>query len=218
MRALAAALAAVVLYALLVDAAIETYQAGSPVTIWVAAPVALFVSFSVWLVGQHRTHRPPLMAGVWLAAFLFLGMLAVTATFPGGLDNGMRAATLPTSVLMSAAMLALIAMAVLTLVFDSPLPLVARLVAAALGGYGLAAFGTGLAWHRSFLQLLQGHGLWEPLPYWLQGAFVGSMIVLPFALVIEVGVALARVKVRGRVHRIVAFALGIAIAYSALTT
>jgi hypothetical protein len=217
-RSAAAAITALILYALLVDAAIETYQAGSPVTTWVAAPVALYVSFSVWLVGQHRTHRPPAMAAVWLSLFLFLAMLAVTATLPGGFENGMRAVTLSTSALMSVAMIALIAVALLTLVFDSPLPLAARLVVAAVGCYGLAAFGTGLAWHRSFPQLFHGRSFWEPLPYWSQGAFLGSMVVVPLGLVIEVGVALARVKVRGRLYRIVAFALAFIIAYSAFAT
>ncbi len=217
-RSAATAVGALALYALLVDAAVETYQAGSPVTLWVAIPVALFVSFSVWLVGQHRTHRPPVMAAVWLSAFLLLVMLAVTATFPGGLDNGIRIATLPTATLMSVVMIPLVAMATLTLVFDSPLPLAARLAVAVAGCYGIAAFATGLAWHRSFLQLFEGGSFWTPLPYWLQGAFVGSMIVVPLAFVVEVGVALARVKVRDRLYRIVAFALAFIIAYSAFTT
>ena len=67
------------------------------------------------------------------------------------------------------------------------------------------------------MQLLQGASLWQRLPYWLQGAFIGSLLVLPLAFAIELGVALARVKIKGRLHRLVAFGLGIAMAYAAFT-
>jgi len=208
---------ALLLYALLIDAAVETYQSTSLLRMYVAIPVALYVSFTVWLLRQEAAHRPGPLASVWLSSFFFLALLAVTASLPGGLDQGMRVATLPTGTVLSISTAAVIGLALLSLAVGSPLPLWGRILAALAAGYGVAAFGVGIAWHRSYVQLLQGGSIWQRLPYWLQGAFIGALVVLPLAFAIEVGVALARVKVKGRMHRIVAFALGIAMAYAAFT-
>ncbi len=210
-------LAALFLFVVLVDAAIETYRSGSSVRYWVAGPVACYAAFMLWLY-QQRGSRPGSAATAWLSAFVFLAILAVTATLPGGIDAGVRVARLPTSTVLSATTAAIILLALVSLTVGSPLPLVGRVLAALAAGYGAAAFALAIAWHRSYLQLLHGASFWQRLPYWLQGAFVGALVVLPFAFVMELGVAMARVKVKGRVHRLVAFALGFAIAYSAFTT
>jgi hypothetical protein len=209
---------ALLLYALLIDAAVETYQSTSLLRMYVAIPVALYVSFTVWLLRQEASHRPGPLASIWLSLFLFLAMLAVTASLPGGLDDGMRAVALPTTTVLSISTAAVIALALVSLTIGSPLPLWGRILAALAACYGIAAFGFGIAWHRSYVQLLHGGSTWQRLPYWLQGAFIGALVVLPVAFVVEVGVALARVKVKGRMHRIVAFAAGIAMAYAAFTT
>lgn len=208
---------ALLLYALLVDAAVETYRSGADVRFWVALPVAAYVSFTVWLVRQHHASRPGPVATIWLSSFLFLALLAITASMPDGVRDGMRVGTLPTSTVLSLTTIAVIALALVSLTVGSPLPIAGRIVAALAACYGLAAFGTGIAWHRTYIELLQGASFWQRLPYFLQGAFVGALVVLPLAFALEVGVALARVKVRGRRHRIVAFALGMAMAYAAFT-
>ncbi len=210
-------LLALLLYALLIDAAVETYQSASSVRMYVAVPVAAYVSFTLWLLRQHSSSRPGPVASIWLSLFLFLGILAVTASMPDGLDAGVRAVTLPTATVLSIATAAVIALALVALTVGSPLPTGGRIAAGFAACYGLAAFGSGIAWHRSYVQLLQGGSIWERLPYWGQGAFIGSLVVLPLAFAIEVLVALARVKVKGRMHRILAFALAIAIAYAAFT-
>jgi len=217
LRPVLTAIAALLLYALLVDAGIETYRSRSPVGAWVAVPVALYVSFTLWLMRQHRARRAGLSAGAWVSSFLFLALLALTTAMPGGLTQGMRVAGYSTATVLSATTMGLIAFALVSLTISSPLPVPARVVVLIAGCYGLAAFGTGIAWHRSYVQLLQGHSLWERAPYFLQGAFVGALIVVPLAFVMELGVALARVQFRGRRHRLVAFALGTAIAYAAFT-
>jgi hypothetical protein len=213
----ATAILALLLYALLIDAALETYRSSSTVGLWVAIPVALYVSFTLWLLRQQPAGRPGAKSSIWVSSFLFLALLAYTATVPDGLSHGVRVAGYPTSTVMSATMIAVIGLAVVSLASGSPLPIAARILVALAGCYGLAAFGAGIVWHRSFVQLMQGHSLWERLPYWLQGAFAGALVVVPLAFVVEVGVALARVKVKGRRHRIVAFALALAMAYAAFT-
>lgn len=217
LRPVLTTIAAVLLYALLIDAAIETWQSRSNVGAWVAIPVALYVGFTLWLLRQHGTKRPGAQSSLWVSSFLFLALFAVTATMPGGLGHGMRVAGFPTSTVLSATTIVVIALALGSLTIGSPLPLAGRIVALFAGCYGLAAFATGIALHRSYVQLLQGHSIWEPAPYWLQGAFVGALVVVPLAFVIELGVALAHVRVRGRRHRLLAFALGTVIAYSGFT-
>ncbi len=211
------AVGALLLYALLIDAAVETYRSAAPVRLWVAGPVALYVSFTLWLLRQHHSNRPAAASSIWLSSFLFLALLAVTAGMPDGLQHGVRVATLSTSDVLSLTTMGVIALALVSLTIGSPLPMAGRAIAAIAACYGLAAFADGLAWHRPYVRLLQGDSFWQRLPYWLQGAFIGALVVVAFALVVEVGVAMARVKVRGRVHRIVAFGLGLAIAWAAFT-
>lgn len=208
---------ALALYALLVDAAVETWQSLSPVRWWVVLPVAAFVSFSTWLLGQHRSSRPSAATAIWFSFLVFLAILAITAGMPGGLTQGLTLASMPTSTVLSIATIGLIAFAMVSLLAASPLNVPMRVVAALAGCYGMAGFLSGLVWRRSYVEMLHGDSLWSALPRYLQGAFVGALVVVPLALVVEVGVALARVKVRGRLHRIVAFALGVLIAYSAIT-
>ncbi len=210
-------LLALALYALLIDAAVETYQSTSALGPWVALPVALYVSFSLWLWRNRRQGGPGALTSVWVSSFLFLALLAYTANQVHGLTDGVRVAGYPTPVVLNAATVAVIGLALWSLAVTSPLPLAARIVAALAACYGLAAFGIGLATHRSYADLLQGHSVWERLPYWLQGAFVGTLLVLPLALALEIGVALARVQLSGRKHRIVFLALGIAMAYAAFS-
>jgi hypothetical protein len=208
-------LASLALFAALVDVAVETWQSQSPVRMWVAGPVGLYLAFIAWLARQDRS-RPEAAQQVWLSSFVLLAAIALSGAAEGGLDAGVRMASLPTPTILSAAAMVVIAIAIASLM-QSPLPMAARIVAAALGAYGLAAFGRGIADGRDYVRLLQGGSDWQPLPYWLQGAFVGALLVVPFALVIEVGVALARLKVRGRVFRIAAFALGVLLAQAAFT-
>ncbi len=218
LRPVLIAVAALLLYALLIDAAVETYQSGSPVTTWVVIPVVLYLSFTLWLLRQRGANRPGLTSSLWVSSFLFLAILAFTATMPGGLSNGIRVAGYSTSTVFSAATIIVIVLAAASLALGSPLPMPARILAVFAAAYGIAGFATGIAWHRSYAQLVQGHSLWERAPYWLQGAFIGALVVVPFALVIEAGVALAHVRVRGRRHRLVAFGLAIVMAYWAFTS
>jgi hypothetical protein len=217
LRSVLTALAALLLYALLIDAAVETYRAGSAVAAWVALPVALYVSFTLWMARHRGVAGPGFATSLWVSSFLFLALLAVTVTMPDGFNHGVRVAGYPTATVLSATTLVLIAFATGALILGSPLPIPARLAALFAGAYGLAAFGAGIALHRTYVELFQGHSLWERAPYFLQGAFVGALVVLPFAFVMELGVAMARVQFHGRRHRMIAFALGAFIAYCALT-
>ncbi len=65
------------------------------------------------------------------------------------------------------------------------LPLVARLIAAALAIYAIVAFFQGAIAGTTFGAMLHGASAWQPLPNWLRGAFLGGCVVLPFAAVVQ---------------------------------
>jgi hypothetical protein len=208
-------LVSLALFAALVDAAMETWKSQSPVRLWVVVPVGLYLALAAWLAREGRS-RPGAAQQIWLSLFVLLAAVALSGSAEGGLDAGVRMASLPTSTILSAATMVIIVTAIVSLV-QSPLPLALRTAIALLGVYGLLAFGRGIAAGRGYVQLLQGGSDWQRLPYWLQGAFVGALLVVPFALVLEVGIALVRLKVRGRLFRLTAFALGILLAQAAFS-
>jgi len=215
LRRVATFAASAALFAALVDALVETWQSQAPARIWVALPIILYLAFMAWLFRQGR-RRPPAAQLVWLSSFVLLGATALGTTAEGGLDAGIRLASLPTRVVLSGATAAVVAMAVVSLL-QSPLPVVARLVAAVAGVYSIAAFGHGIADASPYARLLQGGADWQRLPYWLQGTVVGALGIVPLALVVEVTLAMARLKVRGRLFRVAAFALGVVLAQAGVT-
>ncbi|MGE5359159.1 MAG: hypothetical protein ACM3NQ_09080 [Bacteroidales bacterium] len=218
LRASVEALVALALYALLIDAAVETWQSVSPVRTWVAAPIILYVAYSVWLLRQSSASRPPVRASIWISLFLFLGVLALTATMAGGMTTGVRVAGRGTPFVLAAATAAVILLALVSFAFARGLPTAMRVLGVAGALYGIAAFVIGAATGRDYVQMLQGHSFYEPLPYWLQGAFVGALVVVPLAFALEVVFALTVLRVRGRLQRLLSFALVAMIAYYACTS
>jgi hypothetical protein len=212
------ALLALALYALLVDAAVETWQSVSTVRFWVVAPVGLYVGYTLWLLRQPRASRPSGSTSIWISLFVFLAILAVSSTLQGGMSDGVRVASLRTPAVLTVVSIGVVLLAAVSLVISSPLPIAGRAVLAAACAYSVVALAMGLATGRSYLQLLQGRSPWERLPFWLQGAFVGTLVLVPLAFAVELATALAVLRVRGRLHRIVAFALQALIAYYAWTS
>src|SRR5439155_8964698 len=49
--------------------------------------------------------------------------------------------------------------------------------------YGVAAFLKGIISDTSFPSLFHGESFWTWMPSWLQGAFVGALVVVPVGLV-----------------------------------
>ena len=190
---LGAALVAVLVLIALVDAAIETFWSGSPIRWWVSASVLVFVALSVWLwrpggTAAKRWGWPG--AAHWSVGGL-LALLAVTAWLPEGQVNGVRMALQPTSTVLTAAIALAVLLAAYVLVRGLGfLPKTARLVARAvvilLAIYALAALGVAIRDHATFASLFQGGALWQRLPRWLQGTFVGALGLLPLAILAQV--------------------------------
>jgi hypothetical protein len=180
-------LVALGLYLVLMDAAIETVRSGSPVRWWVAGTVALYLAVTVlvWIAAGSLRSRIGSSSAA-LSFFVLLGLLAVTAWLPEGLQRGMILLRQPTSIVLSAVTGAAIALAGIVLTRSvSFLPLAVRGALALMTVYSVAAFAVGIMTNISYADLLQGHSEWRQLPRWLQGAFVGGLALVPLALLAQ---------------------------------
>jgi hypothetical protein len=171
--------AAVLAYAALLESAVETFARGSPVRWWVIGIVAVYTGATAlfW-------RRTSWQARAAMSALALIGMLAVTAWLPGGLENGVRLLGLSTSTLLSLAAAAGVALGAFVLVRSAHLPRGVHLVIALAAAYGVIAFLYGAALGVPFTSLLSGSSFWRGLPFFFQGAVAGGLIVVPAALVV----------------------------------
>jgi hypothetical protein len=88
----------------------------------------------------------------------------------------------------------LIAMTVIVLVLAAAtiavlrtrmLPLAVRLIAAALAVYAITAVVQGALVGATFGEMMSGAGLWQAVPRWFRGAFIGGCVILPLAAVVQ---------------------------------
>jgi hypothetical protein len=215
---------AFLLYALLADAAIETFASGSSVRWWVAGIIVVYAAASVvlWRRVPRLWDRLGWRNRAAASFFLLLGLLAFTAWLPGGQVAGVKLAAQPTSTVFTAvtAVAVLLSTLVLLRALKST-PLWARAAVGALAAYGLGAFVIGIARHTPYSELLRGASLWVRAPFWLQGAFLGVFVVVPVAVVAEMITLGRRMAVRdawsGEMGRLVALALSALMAAPALT-
>jgi hypothetical protein len=209
---------------LLVDAAIETYASGSPVRWWVVAPVALYLIVTAWLVAQ----RVPFGRGPgWFTLpatplGVLLVVLALSTNSANGLTHGIRLLRQPTSAVFAGATLLVALLAAFCLVRPrggrSWWLLSRRAFIGGLAVYVAVGFGLAIAAGTPYADLLQhGRGFWQRLPLWLQGPFVGGLVLIPMAFVWEIGLALVRLVIKDRMALMVLFALGIWVAWLGAT-
>ncbi len=98
-----AAIVAVLLYTLLLDAAIETFMSGAPVR-WIVVltiTVYLGVSALAWRLNHPLWHRIGWPGRALISFFVLLGLLVATAWRPEGLILGMVLMGMSTSTLLS---------------------------------------------------------------------------------------------------------------------
>jgi hypothetical protein len=197
----AAVLAVIMLIALL-DAVVETVWSGSPIRWWIAPAVAFFIAVVLWLWrpgGTLLRRVGPASAAATLAGGM-LALLAVTAWLPGGQTDGVRMLGQSTPTVLMAAMVAAVVLATYAIVrgvaFFPPTPrLAVQLVFALLGLYALASLGLAIKDHADFVALFQGGALWLRLPRWLQGTFLGALVLTPVAILLQF------VRIGGHVRR-----------------
>lgn len=171
----------IVLAVLMVDAAVETVLGSSPSRWIVMGAVAILAALAVLF--QRRWGWTASLSTTLLG---LLALLTLTAWLPGGLEHGVVLLRQPTTVVLSAACAAALVLAAGVFAPDRRLPLVARAPLVLVAVYGAAAFGLGALREVPFSQLLHGASLWDRLPFWLQGAWVGGLVVMPAALLVQV--------------------------------
>lgn len=181
----ATALAGILVLALL-DAVVETIWSGSPIRWWVAPPVVLFVALVVWLWrpgGALLRRVGPASAAATLTGGM-LALLAITAWLPGGLTNGVRMAGQPTSTVLALLTCAAVVAAAVTLVRAvASLPRPARLVSVVLvalcASYAMASLALSVYERTPYALLFHGAASWQRVPSFLQGAWLGGLVLVP---------------------------------------
>ncbi len=181
----------ILLYLLLLDAAVETFLSGAPVRWFVAGAVAGYVALSVLL-----WRRFSWSAKAAVSLLILLGLLALTTWLPEGISQGVVVLRQPTPNVLAAVSILAILLSSVILVRLTFVPVQAKVAMGILGAYGVAAFALGIASGTGYSALFHGRSLWERLPFWLQGAFVGTLVLVPAALLVRISYGLR--KIRGR--------------------
>jgi len=219
----AAAGLAIALYIAVIDAAVETFLSGSPVRWWVVGVLAVYLaaSMALWRYRPSLWQRMGWSARASASLFLLLGLLAFTVWLPGGLTEGIRVAGQSTSRVLSLFTTVVIVLVGVSLVRLAWLPRWAKVLAGLLAAYGLAAFVTGMVSGAEFAALLHGDSLWTRLPAWLQGAFLGALVVVPLGLLVKAAPALLRRREQPTgtlsAYQMIALAMSFVISLSGVT-
>jgi transglutaminase-like putative cysteine protease len=175
-------LAGTIVTALLaLDAAYETFRAGSDERWWVAALAFIMVGVQIFLLSRQRAA-----AAAWCGV---IGLLL----FPlGGLwlssiaDRGVVMLGIETRALAVIAVAMGVGLAALAIATVPRMPRAGQIVIALLALYAIAAYAVGLREQTHLVDIVGGASLWSRLPYWLQGGFIGAAVLLPAALVIVI--------------------------------
>lgn len=212
-RRAGAVIVRILLDLVVIDAAVETWLSASPVRDWVVVPVALYFLLTIWLVSQGA--RPG--GSGWFMQplapiFLLLIVLLLTTGTRDAMVHGMVLLQQPTPRVLAGVTLLVVVLAGLRLAVADGLPCWLWILFAALTIYAAAALGIGVMAGTPYPELLHGRGFWLPLPFWMQGAFLGAFVLVPLALVGEIGIMLARLVRGSRMRWSLLFALGLFVA------
>ena len=164
---------------LYLDAAIETFSAGSVVRWWAVLAAAIYAAVTALTWRRQLSWQNRLT----IAAVGLVGLVAATAWAPGGLTDGIRIAGQPTARVVSMLAALGVGLAGLALLRTTGLPVAARVGIGLVAVYGAGAYVAGAVAGADLSPMLGGRSFWQPLPRVLQGAFVGGLVVLPLGLV-----------------------------------
>ncbi len=218
LRRLGALSARLAMDLLLIDAVVETWMSGSPIRLWVAGPVAVYlVLTAVALTQGSRLAAPGLVTQIPAPFYVLLGLLVATTEDRAGMTHGLVMLTQSTPAVLAAVTLVVTALAAGRFVVPRGLPIWLRAVVFAVGAYAILALGLAVRDPVPFTTLLHGGSYLERLPVYLQGAFVGGLVLVPAAFVRELGISMARVVLTGYLRWMLVFGLGAWIAINGFT-
>ena len=190
---------AVIAHVVLVSAAIETVRSQAPARWWVLASVGAYLSglVAMWRAapGVWKRATPAVLATT--GSGVFLALLAVTAWLPGGSVAGLRVFGLSTSTLLAGVSAVAVGFAGVSLLRLRLLPPWARYALGALAAYGVLSFALGIANATPYASLFHGGSFWTRVPRWLQGAFVGGLVMVPLAIAAHLFVVMRNARISG---------------------
>jgi len=207
----------------LVSSAIETFRAGSPVRWWVLGFVIAYLAGGAIAARSLPRVRDLVTSGglAIVASGLLLGLLALTAWLPGGLTSGLRLFGQSTSTVLAVVSAIFVAEAGWSLVRVRALPSWARYILGGLATYGVASFLLAVVDATPFPDLLRGASLWQRLPSWLQGAFLGVLVVMPASLAVHLLSVAAQIRRQeptlATVHRATALLMALVMALAGIS-
>jgi hypothetical protein len=201
---------------LVIDAAVESWLAGSPLRLGLAATVLLYFLLTAYVVSKGgRVGGRGWLMDPLAGAVLFLGLLVACSWAKEWTSDGITVVRHGAPVVLSATMIALVAAAAGRMVLPGgTTSWTIRAATLLVCGYACASFVRGIADAVPFPSLLTGHAFWYRLPWLGQGAWLGAFVVLPVALVRELGASIARLAATPYLRWMLLFGLGCWIAFN----
>lgn len=202
---------------LVLDVVVETWQSGSPLRLGVAGAAALYLLLNVYVLskGGRPGGRGWLMDPA-APAVLLLGFLVACSWARDTLVHGVVMLRLPTPVLLPAALglLAVIGMGRMAGPGGVRPPWLKALLAV-VGLYVAFSFAQAIQLRLPLLDMLSGRGFPAAAPWWLQGTWIGAFLLVPLALLREIGTAIARLVAFPYLRWIVVFGMGCWVLFNA---
>ncbi len=212
---------AVVLYLAIADAAVETFLRDSPLRWWIAGAAALYLALcvAVWRLMPKLWRRLNWASQAALSLLVLLALMSATAWIPGGLEQGLNLFGQPTSIVLALVTAVVVALSGIFLARLHFVPLAGKIVAGLLAAYGVAAFLLAVNAGTPYPSLFHGASQWTRLPFWLQGATVGALFLVPLALLLEIVTGLRQItrdKMSDFAFKVIALGMSLVITVAAV--
>jgi len=212
---------AIVLYLAIADAAVETFLRESPLRWWISGAAVLYLALCVvvWRLMPKLWQRLNWANQAALSLLVLLALMSSTAWMPGGLEQGLNLLGQPTSIVLALVSAVVVALSGTFLARLHFVPLAGKIVAGLLALYGVAGFLLAVSAGTPYPSLFHGASQWTRLPFWLQGATVGGLFLVPLALLLEILTGLRRItrdKISDFAFRVVALAMSLVITVAAV--
>ncbi|HXW75897.1 MAG TPA: hypothetical protein VEJ20_00650 [Candidatus Eremiobacteraceae bacterium] len=181
----------IILYIALLDAAIETFVAGSPIRWVVAGVVIVYAAITVLTWKREAIGSKTLSSVIVLALLTAYSGWSTGSLAAGGLVLAQQSA----AVIGAALLIVVLLVAVIALVFARSMPLWLRACAVVLSLYLILPLVASLRGSSGASAALAGTAMPFAQPFWLRGAYLTVEIALPLlfvACLVTAAIALAR--------------------------
>lgn len=212
---------AIALYVAIADAAVETFLHESPLRWWIAGATALYfiLCAATWRLRPDIWRRMDWATQSAASLVVLMAALGATAWMPEGLEQGLSLFGQTTSTVFAVVSAVVVALSGVLLARLSFISLPGKIAVGLLAAYGVAAFLLAAYAGTPYASLFHGGSQWTRLPFWLQGATVGGLVLVPLALLLQIGPGLrqiTRAKSAEFAFKAIALCMGFMIAFAAV--